>query len=71
MIDAIGLGSFLFNLGIILAFVAFAVVTLLSRFVLKRRWLTSVLVGLPFSVIGLFSSPYVFIFFLKLNGISF
>lgn len=71
MIDAIGLGDFLFNLGILISLVVFVLILLLVRFVFKKSWIISLLSALLLCSVGFFSSPYVFSFFLHLAGYSF
>lgn len=71
MLDAIGLGAFLFNFAVVCSFLGFAIVFCIANFALKRGIFLSIFLALFGAVASFIMSPYLFSFYLSFRGYSF
>lgn len=70
MFDA--LGEFVFKVALLSSIAFLIPITFLLRFVLKRGWFSSILIGTILgSLIGFFASPHIFLLYVSLRGYSF
>ena len=63
MLDSIGLGEFLVDLGALCGIVLFSGTFLICKMILKMNIIWSSLIAICLGVLGFFASPYLFIAF--------
>lgn len=70
MIDSIGLGDFLVNFGVLFGVIVFAVAFGVGRIFFKRSLMRLSMIAAGLGVIGFFSSPFIFLAYMRLSGYS-